>query len=163
MDGEGSLSRARTDAWETTRIPVTRVSALRATRRLPPSFAALVEAFERAVSLKDGVSDLEHGLVEMLELENVMIVWMDWPRRIASSLVGRVSPRLQELTPIVAGSGRRVVLGNAVIEPIGPAPARAVLVMKGAAERVFDRHMLRVLPRVAARIAPTLERLLAGR
>ena len=167
MDSSGE-GRATTDSdWQVTSphvalppAPRRPVHPLRATRRLTPALTAIVGRFERATTLHTALIPLQYALTIELEVPDVLVVWMDWPRRIAWSCAGRVSPRLQELTPHVAGGGRRAVLENAILEPIGPAPARAVLILRGKGERLFQPLPLRMLPRIAAGIAPALDRLL---
>jgi hypothetical protein len=50
------------------------------------------------------------------------------------------------------------VLPNALIEPIGPTPAYAALVIKGRSEQVLSAHSVRLVSRIAQRIAPVLGR-----
>jgi hypothetical protein len=121
----------------------------------------VIDLFER-LEAGGHIVDFERGLADYLGATDVLCVWMDWPRRVACSASGLVSPRLQELVPEVAGSGRRTVLPNAILEPIGAAPARGVLVVKGAANQVLQTHVLRLISRIAARIAPSLDRLIAA-
>lgn len=125
---------------------------------LPARIARIVAQLERACSL-DALATFEIQLASALEIGEVLGVWIDWARRRTWCPRGVVSDRLEALVPEAAGSGRRVVLGNALLEPIGPVPARAVLVLKGPPERLFRQHTLRTIKRVGARLAPTLERL----
>jgi hypothetical protein len=120
---------------------------------LPAEANDLVRELERGWDL----ARFERGLAEYLGATDVLCARMDWARRTAWSTSGPVSPRLQELVPEVAGSGRRIVLPNAILEPIGIAPAFGALVVKGAADRVLQTHTLRLIARIAARIAPVLE------
>jgi hypothetical protein len=127
---------------------------------LPREAREIVEALERGTTERD-IERFEIALARYLHTTNVLCAWMDWPRRVAWSTSGLLSTRLQELVPDVAGSGRRIALPNAIIEPIGSAPAWGALVVKGPADQVFQSHVPRLVARVAARIAPALERLIA--
>jgi hypothetical protein len=127
---------------------------------LPPAIEDAIdrfEQFERAYALA-AITTLELELASRLRLGAVQCVWMDWslgrwyPR-------GNISPRLQNLTSLVATNGRRFVLDNAILEPIGRAP-RAVLIFRGPPHQLFQQHTLRIIGRIAERLAPTMYRLM---
>jgi len=162
MDSGRFECRTATESdWTTAVISSAPEPAPAPTKWLPADLAAIVRDVLQATTLHDAMTAFERELTRALNVTDVLCAWMDWPRRIVWSVRGRVSARLQELTPEVAGSGRRIILDNAIVEPIGPAPTRAVLVLKGPSDRLFQPQTLRHLPRIAARIAPTLERLIA--
>lgn len=162
MDSGRFECRVATESdWTTSVIVSAPEPAPAPSKWLPANLAAIVREVLQATTLHAAVTAFEHELTRALNVTDVLCVWMDWPRRIGWSVRGRVSARLQELAPEVAGSGRRVILDNAIVEPIGPAPSRAVLVLKGPSDHLFHPQTLRHLPRIATRIAPTLERLLA--
>jgi hypothetical protein len=120
--------------------------------------ARILDELDRGSSL-DAFARFEDRLASALELDDVLGVWIDWARGRTWCPRGVVSARLEELVPAAAGSGRRVVLHNAIVEPIGRVPSRMVLVLKGPPERLFRQHTLRTIKRVGARLAPTIERL----
>jgi biotin carboxyl carrier protein len=78
---------------------------------------------------------LYHGLSQLTGSPDAMCVFFD-PALCATWAVPdgnaprALDDRVQQLVAEVAGSGRRAVLGHALIEPVGPAPARAVLVIR---------------------------------
>jgi hypothetical protein len=127
---------------------------------LPAEILDLVCDLETGTSITD-LARFERRLADYFDVDHVLCVWMNWPRRVAWSTAGVMSSRLQELIPEVAGSGRRIVLPNAILEPIGVAPSCGALVVKGATNQVLQPHVLRLIARIAARIAPSLERLIA--
>jgi hypothetical protein len=101
----------------------------------------------------EGLAELERELAGTLGLDAALCVWFDWCVWRAWSPHGPVSPRVAELVHEATGRGWRVVCDNAVVEPIGPAPAAAAIVAKGSPERLFLPHVLRTLTRVAERLA----------
>src|SRR5512138_3654373 len=128
---------------------------------LPLRIRELVKGLDEEPSVA-AVARFEEGLAVELALTDVLCVWMDWPRRIAWSIAGPLSSRLQEIVPEVAGSGRRVVVANAIIQPIGVAPAGHALIVKGATADVLQPHVVRMLARIAERIGAALDRVPVG-
>ncbi|MEO8699528.1 MAG: hypothetical protein ABI867_05765 [Kofleriaceae bacterium] len=123
------------------------------TPRVAPLPPAIDDAIARFL-LDHEYGPLEVELADRMQLVQVLIVQMDWVHRRAWSPAGRISPRLESLVPEVAGARRRGVLDNAILEPIGAAPAPAVLVFKGLADRLFQQHTLRAITRIGVRLAP---------
>lgn len=90
---------------------------------------------------------LHHGLARLTDSSDAMCVFFDAALCSAWALPDGKEPRtlddqVQQLVAQVAGSGRRAVLGRALVEPVGPAPSRAVLVLRrpptGAAYGDFE-------------------------
>lgn len=105
---------------------------------------------------------LEREVAQHLGLDRVLYLWIDWAHREVLIPNAAVSPRVAELALEAAGSGKHVVVENAIVQPIGRTPARAVLVAKGRPERLFQPHALRTLRRLAARLGPSVDRIGAG-
>jgi hypothetical protein len=124
---------------------------------LPRRIRELVAAFEAAPTI-EGVTRFEEGLAVELGASDVLCVWIDWPNRLSWSVAGPLAARLQELVPEVAGSGHRIVLANAIIQPVGPAPSRNALLIKGCSGEVLQPHVVRTVSRVAQQIGPALDR-----
>jgi hypothetical protein len=78
---------------------------------------------------------LHHGLSRLADSPDVMCVFFDTALHSAWAVPDRGAPcvldaQVHQLVTWVARSGQRVVLGHALVEPIGPAPARAVLLLR---------------------------------
>jgi hypothetical protein len=78
---------------------------------------------------------LHHGLSQLTDSPDVMCVFFDAALGSAWAVPDGRAPRVlddqvHQLVAWVAGSGQRMVLGHALVEPIGPAPARAVLLLR---------------------------------
>jgi hypothetical protein len=123
---------------------------------LPHRLRELVTALAADPSVR-GVACFEQGLATELGVSDALCVWMDWPRRFAWTIAGPVSPRMQDLVPEALGRGRRVVLANAIVQPVGPAPARCALVIKGAPAQVLAPMTVRMVERIATQISGSLD------
>ena len=78
---------------------------------------------------------LHRGLSRLTDSPDVMCVWFDAALGSAWWVPDRGAPcvldgQVNHLVAWVAGSGQRVVLDHTLAEPIGPAPARAVLLVR---------------------------------
>jgi hypothetical protein len=145
-------------------MPVLRPLPLATPRELPSmhQLISLVRGITGETSLRGAVSRLERDTRPLLGLTDALCVWLDWPHRVVWSIAGRASAAVQELVIAVAGSGRRTLLGNALIEPIGPPPARAVLAIRRSPGHEFDAGELTLIATLSNSIAPTLDRLIAA-
>jgi hypothetical protein len=123
--------------------------------------ATIARNLASATSLLPGVLTLQRDVGKLLRASDVLCIWIDWPRGIAYCSSGRVSPQVHELVTQVAGSGRRSHVGGALVEPLGAAPARAVLALRRPSGAIFTSHELTILHTLAAGLAPVLDRLLA--
>ena len=99
---------------------------------------------------------LHHGLSRLTDSSDVMCVFFDvalWSAWVLpDGRAGRgLDDQVQQLVAQVAGSGRRAVLGHALIEPVGPAPARAVfLVRRPPTSMVYGQLEIATLAAIAA-------------
>jgi hypothetical protein len=103
---------------------------------------------------------LQRATCKLLGINDAVLAWIDWPRRIAWTATGRLSGQTEELVLQVAGSGHREVLGGAVVEPIGRAPARAALAVRRPSGQRFASDECSAIAALAQAIAPTIDRLI---
>ena len=113
--------------------------------------------------LASAATSLQRALCKLLDINDAVVAWIDWPRRAAWTATGRLSLQTEELVLQVAGSGHREVLGGAVIEPIGRAPARAALALRRPSGQRFGSDECYAIATLAQAVAPTLDRLISGR
>lgn len=111
-------------------------------------------------SLYWAVAGLQRDVCRLLRLTDTLCVWIDWPRQIARTITGRLGAQVHDLVTQVAGSGHRDIVGSALIEPVGPAPARSVLALRKPPGTTFGRDELVMIGALAAGIAPALDRLI---
>ena len=113
--------------------------------------------------LANAALHLQRSLCTLLNISDAVVAWIDWPRRVAWTTTGRLSSQTEELVLQVAGSGHREVLGGAVIEPVGRAPARAALALRRPSGQRFGADECHAIATLAQAVAPTLDRLISGR
>lgn len=123
---------------------------------------AVAVALAGEQSLRAGVERLQREACRVLKARDALCFWIDWPHRIGWTLGGRVNHELEEAVIEAAGSGKRGLLAGAVIEPVGPTPARAVLALRKPQGIAFSPHELTVISTLASSIAPALDRLIRG-
>jgi hypothetical protein len=121
---------------------------------------AIASGLAREQSLRAGVERLQKEACRILKARDVLCFWVDWPHRIAWTLGGRVNHDLEEAVIEAAGSGKRGVIAGAIIEPVGPTPARAVLALRKPQGIAFSPHEQIVISTLATSIAPALDRLI---
>jgi hypothetical protein len=89
--------------------------------------ATVAKNLASASSLAAAAAQLQRDACKLLRVTNAACIWIDWPRRIASTIDGRLGEQLEELVIEVAGCGRRSLLGSALVEPLGPPGTHARL------------------------------------
>ena len=124
---------------------------------------AIAAALAGETSLHAGARRLQRDASRILHLRDALLFWIDWPHRMAWTVNGRVSHDLEESVIAAAGSGKRNMLAGAVIEPLGPAPARAVLALRKPSGLAFTPSELIVISTLATSIAPAFDRLIRRR
>lgn len=135
-----------------------------ATPRAMPSIhdlAMLARNLGASGSLQGALAQLQRDLERLFELAEVACLWLDWPNGAVLWLGGQLGEPLQTLVSNVAGSGRRVLVGSMLLEPVGPPPARVVLALRKPSGRAFTATERTVIATLAAGIAPALDRLIA--
>ena len=105
---------------------------------------------------------LQHEACRLVRATEALCVVFDWPRRAAWTVQGPiVNESVRELVAQVAGSGRRSILGNALLEPIGPAPSRVVLALRKPTGATFSVQEVAILSTLALGLAASFDRLIS--
>lgn len=121
--------------------------------------AAITRAIAAETTFRDASSRLQRELGRLTRSGEAICVAIDWPRRIAWTGDGLVtSEPVMELVAQVAGSGRRSLIGNALVAPIGLAPARAVIALRRTTP--FRSPDIEIVAGLANGVAEAFERLL---
>ncbi|MDB4960397.1 MAG: hypothetical protein JWP01_396 [Myxococcales bacterium] len=148
----------------TSAVPVRPLAPLPAKQPMP-AMPPMHELTAIAVSIAaettfDGAAlRLQREVSRLTGATEALCVAFDWPRRLARTVTGIIgSEHVTELVAQVAGSGRRALLGNALLVPIGPAPARAVLALRRAT--AFQPLEAELVAGLAHGVSATFERLL---
>jgi len=145
-------------------LPVARAGVMSTPLAMPSmhDLATIARNLAAESSLLAAVVRLQRDVGRLLRVTDTLCVWLDWPRRIAWTLSGRLGVQVHELVMQVAGSGHRTIVGSALVEPIGPAPTRSVLALRKPPGMTFGRDELAMIGALAAGIAPALDRLIAN-
>ena len=123
--------------------------------------AALASAITAETSFQRAAFRLQMGARWLTGAAEGVVAVFDWKRRTAWTLQGTITnPSVKDLVAQVAGSGQRSVLGNALLEPIGPSPARVVLALRKPHGGHFTNSEIAMMNALSMHIAPSLERLL---
>jgi hypothetical protein len=138
-----------------------RPAALPPTPAMPPmhELTAIAVAIAAETTFEGAALRLQREVARLTGSTEALCVAFDWPRRIARTVTGIIrSEQVTELVAQVAGSGRRSLLGNALLVPIGPGPARAVLALRRPS--VFQPLEGELVAGLANGLTATFERLL---
>ena len=121
--------------------------------------SAVARAIAAERTFRDAACRLQRELGRLTRSAEALCVAIDWPRRIAWTADGRVtSEPVMELVVQVAGSGRRALIGNALVAPIGCAPARAVIALRRSTP--FRSPEIELVAGIANGVASAFDRLL---
>jgi len=124
--------------------------------------ADVSRAIAAAPSFDAAALRLEREARRLTRASEVLCVSIDWARRIAWTVHNQiVNEAVIELVSQVAGSGRWVLIGNALVVPIGQAPARCVLALRRPGP--FQRAEAGLVSALCGGVAPTMERLFSAR
>jgi len=99
---------------------------------------------------------LHHGLARLTDSHDARCVFFDAALCSVWAVSDGDPPRAlddqaQQLVAKVARSGRRAVLGHALVEPVGPAPARAVLMLcRPRTSAAYGEHEIATVAAIAA-------------
>lgn len=126
-----------------------------------------LSAATRAVSdeplLQPAVTALAREACRLTGSRRGTVVVLDWARRTTWSSDGAtLSEEARTLIAEVASTGRRAAFGDALLEPIGSAPARAVLVLRRATGARFDSDDIALVSALVGGVSATLQRLIAA-
>jgi len=125
--------------------------------------SAATQAVAAETKLWPAIAVLQREACSLTRSHEATVIMFDWARRTARTLDGSVmSDEVRELVARVAGRGQREVFGHALVEPIGTAPARAVLVLRRAPGARFEPDDLALVSALVGGVAATLNRLVAA-
>jgi len=123
--------------------------------------AAVSRAISAEATFVSAARRLELEARRMTHSTEAMCVAFDWARRTAWSAQGPIANQaVVELVAQVAGSGRWSMIGNALVVPIGQAPARAVIALRRSG--TYQLAEAGLVSALAGGVAPAIERLLAN-
>ncbi|HEX2687413.1 MAG TPA: hypothetical protein VHN14_12390 [Kofleriaceae bacterium] len=126
--------------------------------------SAAVRAVAAEPQLRPAVAALQREACRLTRSNEATVVAFDGERGTPWTLDGSVvSGEMRVLVARVAGHGQREVFGHAVVEPIGGAPARAVLVLRRPVYDRFTPEELTLVSALTGGVAATLVRLLGAR
>jgi hypothetical protein len=112
--------------------------------------------------LRDAALRLQVEACRLTRSAHAMLVTYDWQRHTAWTVEGPVaSIVVRDLVAQVAGSGRRQVLATSLVEPIGGAPAKAVLCLRRPPGQRFTDDDVALVTALVAALAAPLARLIA--
>lgn len=124
--------------------------------------ADIARAISAETTFPSAALRLQRELCRLTRSAEGVCVAFDWARRRASTAEGTVvSEQVVELVAEVAGSGRRTLTANALLVPIGPAPARAVIALRRTT--AFRPPEVELVAGLANGVAPAFQRLLSAR
>jgi len=128
------------------------------------ALSAATRAVAAEPHLRPAVAALQREACRLGQAREATVVAFDWTNRTVWTLDGSVmSGEVRSLVTRIAGSGQREVRGHALIEPIGGAPASAVLVLRRSTGHRFDAHDVALVAALAGSVAATVNRLLSAR
>ena len=152
--------RGRVDLFQPLSPAKPGVLATHAARGTPNrDLAGIARTLEGERSLELAAQRLQLEVCRALLASDAIVLWIDWPLRLVFSAGGRASATVAELVLDVAGSGKRALVEGAVIEPVGPAPARVVLALRKPQGATFSRDELAAIGALSIGIAPRFDRL----
>ncbi len=116
------------------------------------------DVLEELDTIESALELVQRQAKRVMRATEALCIVVDYARGAAWSVYGTVeSAALYELVLDVASSGRRQTIGTTVVEPIGPLPARAVLVVRRQAT-MYSTAELFALGTVARLAADELDR-----
>jgi hypothetical protein len=125
---------------------------------------SLAKAIANESSFERAAVRLQHEACRLARAAEALCVVFDWPRRAAWTVQGPIANEsVKELVAQVAGSGHRSIIGNALLEPIGPAPSRAVLALRKATGATFSVSEIAMISTLALGLATSIDRLINRR
>lgn len=121
---------------------------------------ALARTIATEISFEHAALRLQRETCRLVRATEAMCVVFDWPRRAAWTLQGPITNEsVKELVAQVAGSGHRSIIGNALLEPIGPAPSRVVLALRKPTGATFSVQEVAMISTLTLGLATSFDRL----
>jgi hypothetical protein len=125
--------------------------------------SAATRAVAAEAQLRPAIAVLQREACWLTRSFEATVITFDRARRTTWTLDGSVmSDEIHELVARVAGRGQREVFGHVLVEPIGTAPARAVLMVRRSAKAPFTPHDIALVAALVGGVAATLHRLLGA-
>jgi hypothetical protein len=125
--------------------------------------SAATRAVAAEPTLAGALAALQRQACALTRSTTAAVVLFDGAKRIARTADGPItSAEFLDVVTRVASRGRREVFDDALVEPIGLAPSRAVLALWRPAARPFEPHDIALLAALVGGITATLHRLLAA-
>jgi hypothetical protein len=125
--------------------------------------SAATRAVAAEPTLRQAIATLQREACRLTRAHDATVVTFDWAQGTLGTLDGSVmSEEVRGLMMRVASSGQRAWIGHALIEPVGSAPARAVLALRRSPRDVFAAHDVALVTAFVGGVAATLHRLLGG-
>lgn len=125
--------------------------------------SAAMRAVAAESELWPAIAVLQREARALLRSREATVALYDRVHRTAWTLDGAVTADVfRELVARVAERGRREMFGHALVEPIGSAPARAVLAVRSPTDR-FAPEDIALVAALTGGVAATLGRLLGRR
>ena len=123
--------------------------------------SALATMIASESSFERAAIRLQRDACRLARAAEALCVVFDWPRRAARTVQGPIANEsVKELVAQVAGSGHRSIIGNALLEPIGPAPSRAVLALRKPTGATFSAQEIAMISTLALGLATSIDRLI---
>lgn len=124
----------------------------------------LARAIASESSFERAAVRLQAEACRLVRAAEGLCVVFDWPRRAAWTVNGPIANEaVKELIAEVAGSGHRSIIGSALLEPIGPAPSRAVLALRKPTGATFSSQEIAMVSTLAMGLATSIDRLVNRR
>lgn len=125
--------------------------------------SAAMRAVAAESQLWPAIAVLEREARSLTRSYDATVIVYDWSRRAGWTLDGSViSDEVRELVERVAWYGRCEVFGHSLVEPIGAAPARAVLFLRRDADDQFSPDDIALVSALLGGIAATVNRLIGA-
>jgi hypothetical protein len=125
--------------------------------------SAAVRAVAAEPLLRPAVAALQREACRLTRATEATLVMADRERGMWTLDGAVISDEMRELVAWVAGRGKREVFGHTLVEPIGGAPSRAVLVLRRPAYDRFTSEDVALVSALTGGVAATLHRLLGMR
>jgi hypothetical protein len=123
--------------------------------------SAATRAVAAEPALRSAVATLQREACRLTRSCDATVVTLDWDKRTTWTLDGSlISGEVRALIARVAGGGQRELSGYSLIEPIGGAPARAVLALRRGSGDPFQDNDVALVAALAGSVAATINRLL---
>jgi hypothetical protein len=124
-----------------------------------------LSAAARAVAaeplLRPAIQVLQREACALTRSREATVVLFDGPRREARTLAGPItSDEFCEIVTRVARRGKRELYESALVEPIGNAPARAVIALWRPAGSPYEPYDIALLSALVGGVTATVHRLL---